>query len=115
MVAMPPWSKEKVFSGPASQHTIFRIENDEVLDILRLEEPSGLRDSLDEIRPRLKELFAQAERVKAIDPKNMNLADAKILELAKQFKVFQQLATYEMPQGYPSSRRPYEQWRPLAD
>jgi ABC-type transport system involved in cytochrome c biogenesis permease subunit len=119
MVTLPPWKKEKEFSGPATKHKVFRVESEEVLSLLGLpERPGSWRYSVDDIRPKIGELIKQATRagkVREDNPKKLTPYDAKVLELAKDFRTFQQIASYEIPHGIPMSGKPHDQWRSLDD
>ena len=114
MVTAPPWPNKVEHEG-AVGHKVFRIENDELLQVLGLKERSGLRYSLKEFMPRINEVMTKAKELEDVEAKNMNLYEVKVVELAKHFLTFRQLVHWDMPQGYPSLGRPAEQWRPLSD
>ncbi len=70
----------------AWKHKVFRIENDQVRAELKLDSREGFRYSLDEIKPRLSELFLKAaaagEKIDAKKP--VDLAESKMIELAER-------------------------------
>jgi ABC-type transport system involved in cytochrome c biogenesis permease subunit len=126
MTAMAFWSRDRdkesdaqTFGGPAVTHKVFRIESDEVLSLLGLPQRPGFwRYSVEEIRPRIGELTTQAQRAHKLQQdksKKLTPYDLKVLELANDLQIFQQLAQNQVPQGIPLNGRPSEQWRPVDD
>ena len=71
--------------GDALKHKILRIENLEVLDMLKLEHRKGFLYSYSEIEPQLAELSKQAKQAHDTDPANRELYQRKILELEQKF------------------------------
>jgi ABC-type transport system involved in cytochrome c biogenesis permease subunit len=83
--------------GPALDHKVFRIENDQVLAVLNLNPRSGLRYSLAEILDHYSEFDRQFNRARAIPVKDRDLFDHKIFELAEHLKLYQDLNQMESP------------------
>ncbi len=81
----------------AQDYKVFRIENDQVLNVIGLEPRAGFRYSLNEIRDkRWQELVKENDRALAIqekDPKELTLFDQKVLELSSQIRAYEMMAT----------------------
>jgi len=99
--------------GPALEHKVFRIENDQVLSLLGLEPRSGFRYSLAEIRPRAAEFYAQAQRARGVDPKKRDLYDNKLVELAQHLEVFLEVSQWHFL-SVPVAAKD-EQWLSVRD
>lgn len=104
------WLFDVITKNPAaSDYKVFRIENDQVLALLGLEPRSGFRYSLSEIdQERIKDFDEQAHRIKAIDPKNRTLFEAKVMELAQHFDLFMQLSTLQSPYVVPPIQKGHD-------
>jgi ABC-type transport system involved in cytochrome c biogenesis permease subunit len=85
------------FDGPAINHKVFRIENDQVLAMLNLERRHGLRYSLKEVAPRFLEFDKQFKRAQNVAPKSRDVFDNKIIELAQHIRLYQDLSEGSMP------------------
>ncbi|MFM8274061.1 MAG: cytochrome c biogenesis protein ResB [Gemmata sp.] len=75
--------------SPAWQHRVFRIENPEVRDELKLPLREGLRYSLAEIRPRIRALMektAEAQQ-KAKQKKQLSIFESKMIELEERMSM----------------------------
>jgi len=81
-------TRAKVWSR-FQEHEVFRIENEEVLNIFGLKLRSGLRYSYAELEPRLHVLKARAkESGRKEKEKTSDLFDLKVLELSKHINLF---------------------------
>lgn len=76
-------------------HKVFRIENDQVLNLLGLERREGLRYSFDEFTPRVSQLVKEADRADKVPPKDQTVYDVKVLELANHLRLYLTLAHRE--------------------
>ena len=78
--------------GKAARHKVFRIENDQVLDLLGLKpRPGSYRYSYAELFPRFDRLD---DRLKAIRfKKSHDLFDTKVFELAQHLQVYDELSS----------------------
>jgi ABC-type transport system involved in cytochrome c biogenesis permease subunit len=107
--------------GRAWDDKIFRIENDQVLRLLDLKMRDGLRYSLREIGPHFRELDQEIHRIrgdpeqgiKGIDPKQMKLFDAKIMELSQHIDLFLKLSAHAAPLAIPNPDGT-DQWHTFA-
>lgn len=99
-------------SGPALDHKVFRIENEEVLSFLGLEPRSGLRYSLDEFLPHFKQLWERAAKSK--EKKNKDLFETKLFELVDHLTLFQQVAYKNSPATVVLAMRGKDEWMPLG-
>lgn len=110
--------------GPALKQRVFRIENDQVLDFLKLPARAGsFRYSLEEIwptsegedSPRAKEIVTQLNKSRKKDSKQRDLFDNKMLELGQHLQVYMDLAKGESPAIIPSSSSTKPNWSPLLE
>ncbi len=104
------------FQGPAMDHKVFRIENEEVLQLLKLEPRSGFRYSVNEFRNGFKLLMDKAKDLdEHKDKKSYDLYDAKVVELANHLGLFQQLAFLKAPLMVMLPGADKENWFPLEE
>ncbi len=77
----------------ATPHKVFRIENDQVLDLLMLERrPGSYRYSYGEILPRLALLMREAGRADAMPEESRSVYDTKVMEAARNVQRYRALA-----------------------
>lgn len=102
----------------AGSWVIFRIENDGVRDLLKLDRREGLRYSVNEmtvrrgadgeqeLRPEFKAFMEESrkafERRKA-DPKSLSVYESKLIDLADHLRMYQELIQSELPLVVPPS------------
>ncbi len=94
----------------AWDHKVFRIENDQVLTMLKLQMVEGLRYSFKELAPGIPKLFDEAARImgdddqdiRGIDPKHWTLKDHKVVELAQHVRLFLRLSGHGTPLVIPN-------------
>lgn len=100
--------------GPAWKLKVFRVDNEQLLADLKLEVREGLRYSLDELRPRLSELFqkAGAAKDKADADKPLDLTEKKTLDLAHHVQLALNLSQFR---GYDTPRNKLLLLPPSAD
>jgi ABC-type transport system involved in cytochrome c biogenesis permease subunit len=85
-------------NGRALKQKVFRIENDQLLDMLKLERRVGsYRYSFAELGPSLKKLTEQADRARERDATKRDTYQVKVLELAEHLQLFVSLARMEDP------------------
>jgi ABC-type transport system involved in cytochrome c biogenesis permease subunit len=73
----------------AFRHKVFRIENDEVLDLLRLKRVEDRRYSVADFATGFETLDRESRRIKrSVEPKSMSVADGKVLELRQHLELF---------------------------
>lgn len=98
----------------ARKHKVFRIENDHVLDLLGLPaRPGFYRYSVDEMADKIDVLAKEAQRAKEVDPKQRDVFDAKILELADHLQLYMSLARLELRMTPPT--QPNQEMQPLRE
>jgi ABC-type transport system involved in cytochrome c biogenesis permease subunit len=103
--------------APSFDYKVFRIENDELREMLKLEPRSGLRYSIEEIRKHADKFIAEAQRVKAMsesEAKKMSLFDHKVAELDRNVNQFLRLASHNGPLAVPSEQG-VDNWVSLRD
>lgn len=103
------------FGGPVVHHKVFRIENEQVLQFLKLQPRSGLRYSYAEILPKLKLLMDKARELDEVkSAKAHDLYDTKLLELAQHVALFQQFAALRAPRvALSADEEDKDTWYPL--
>ncbi len=108
------WLLEVMAAGPnTDQYKVFRIENDQVLALLDLKQRRGLRYSIEEFRPKVKEFLAEVERIKETNTKDWKLYENKVMELDGHLKVYLRLAQGTSPLAVPPLN-PGQDWQPLV-
>ncbi len=108
--------------NPIVNVPFIRIENDQVIALLQLERKPGLRFSISDIAPKYKDLAKEAARVigdedagiKGVDPKNMNLFDAKVAELWQHLNLFLRTCGQGSPLVIPNPDGT-DQWKPFRE
>jgi ABC-type transport system involved in cytochrome c biogenesis permease subunit len=104
LTSLPP------FKNPAaSEHKVFRIENDQVLSLLDLKpRPGSYRYSIDEMRGKWPELQAALQR--SGDKKDQDKFDQKLHELGEHLELYIKLASMDSPllldPAHPEDPRP---------
>jgi ABC-type transport system involved in cytochrome c biogenesis permease subunit len=97
----------------AEKEKVFRIENDQVLNLLGLPRREGLRYAIDEFAGKIDKLDEKANQAAKTDPKQRDVFQAKVLELAQHLELYMKLSRYEEPLLVPPSRAD-EDWQPLG-
>jgi ABC-type transport system involved in cytochrome c biogenesis permease subunit len=98
----------------ARAHKVFRIENDQVLDLLDLpRRPGFYRYSIDEIANKIDVLIREAMRAKDIDAKQRTVYDAKLLELHDHLQRHIALTKLDLRMVPPAKGG--EDWIPLKE
>jgi ABC-type transport system involved in cytochrome c biogenesis permease subunit len=99
----------------ALKHKVFRIENDQVLDLLGLEKrPGSYRYSLNEFGGKIPKLTQQARRADAVDAKEQDVYQVKLLQAYHQLQLYMNLAQLRVPLAIPSTGGPAE-WKPFLE
>jgi ABC-type transport system involved in cytochrome c biogenesis permease subunit len=102
----------KAGASSAVDLKVFRIENEEVLDLLKLKPRSGFRYAYREFLDRIPALEAQARRADRKEAKLRSLFDVKVLHTNGQVELFFKLATLQAPYALPPASAG-EEWQPL--
>lgn len=106
---------ELLSSSPnADFRRVFRIENDEVRGLLGLPARDGYRYAYEEFADKVREIFAQAARADGREPAQRSTFDVKIIRLARQVKLYHQIANREMPLIVPGDAG-RESWHSLSE
>lgn len=99
--------------SPAEQHKVFRIEHSQLLELLGLKpRPGSWRYAIGEFSDKLDELDKEANRAQKLDPKQRDLFDTKVLELAQHLQLYIELAKLRTPLAVPPESQGQE-WQPL--
>jgi ABC-type transport system involved in cytochrome c biogenesis permease subunit len=105
-------------------HKVFRITNDQVLNLLGLEERSGFRYSLREVltgdpeHPRqdgdnLQRLMTEADQADHREAAERDLFQIKVLELGKNVALFRKILAHQTPLMVPGKVN--EEWATFSD
>lgn len=108
--------------GEAWDQKVFRIENDQVIVMLKLDRNELLRYSFRDLVKSIPYLFEEAGRImgdedqdiKGIDPKHWTLKDAKVVELANHVRQFLRISGQETPLVIPNPDGS-DQWKPFSN
>src|SRR5262249_44974279 len=93
----------------------FRIENDQVLKFLGLApRPGSYRYAINEFADKIELLEKEANRAHLVDPKQRDVFDTKIVELADHLRLYIDLATLRMVRIVPPQTAE-EEWLSLLD
>lgn len=87
----------------ADDNKVFRIDNDQVLTLLKLQRREGYRYSINEIGPNIEELGREASRARNQPPAQRDLYQVKLMELAEHLQLSITIATLEVPLLVPPS------------
>lgn len=82
----------------AEHHRIFRIDNDEVLSLLRLQRRPGNRYALAEFRDRLDALLAKMSEANRKPKDEQTVFERQVLKLGNQLLLYQRLARLDDPE-----------------
>jgi ABC-type transport system involved in cytochrome c biogenesis permease subunit len=98
--------------GDVKDARIFRIENDQVRELLKLEQREGLRYSLHEMQRGFEQFDQAVENALSKDAKKRDLYDNKVLELSRHVKGYFDLCLGKSPLVIP----PMDQkpWRGIS-
>ena len=99
----------------AEKHQVFRIENDQLLNLLGLESrPSFWRYSIEEFGNKIPELLDRAKRAREVSAQERDLLDVKVLELVQHLQLYMELANLETPYAIPPASQGQE-WQPFVE
>ncbi len=100
--------------GAAWKYKVFKIENDQVLALLKLEPRKGLLYALEEFSEYAPLLLKQGDTSLRKPVEKRDLYDVKIIEVAERLKVYYQLSLVNAPMNIaPSGANP--NWSTLPD
>ena len=100
--------------GVAWKYKVFKIENDQVLALLKLEPRKGLLYALEEFSENAELLLKVASASQKKPLVKRDLYDVKIIEVAERMKVFIELSTVNAPMNIaPTGENP--KWSTLPD
>jgi ABC-type transport system involved in cytochrome c biogenesis permease subunit len=96
----------------ADREKVFRIANDEVLNLLGLEPHSPFMYSIHDFVDKLGDFEKEAQRASEIDAKQRNLFEHKILELGQQLNAYAALSQWKAPLMVPPQDAEHD-WQPF--
>jgi ABC-type transport system involved in cytochrome c biogenesis permease subunit len=102
-----------VLTHSGSNAPIFRIENEQVLDLFRLKPRPGLRYSVAELSGRIQAFMKEVQRLARTDSAKYDVYDNKLMELKKKLDTYVSISQGVDPMIVPPSSGDRE-WQPLA-
>jgi ABC-type transport system involved in cytochrome c biogenesis permease subunit len=84
------------FAEFETTHKVFRIDNDQVRDLLLLKPRSGFRYGFDEFLPRIFQLMREGDRARNVNEKLRSVFDVKVLEFNRHVELQLNLARLEL-------------------
>jgi ABC-type transport system involved in cytochrome c biogenesis permease subunit len=110
--------QEPDFDTTAFACKVFRIDNDQVRDLLGLQQRKGYRYSLEEFagkkNNKMKVLFDRVKKIHEYEESTkLDLYDTKVLELYRKIGIWNQIATLESPWAVPPANEK-DTWESLA-
>jgi ABC-type transport system involved in cytochrome c biogenesis permease subunit len=100
--------------NPVWEYEVFRIDNDQVLNLLGLKPKEGFRYKLKDFSDKFDKLQAELKRVEKVPESSRTLYDNKIVELKTHLDEFLKLRQLHDPLLIPP-RSASEDWRSLQD
>ncbi|MBI2477357.1 MAG: cytochrome c biogenesis protein ResB, partial [Planctomycetia bacterium] len=94
------WLRDVISGSKAgTKHEVFKIDNLELLDTLKLTRRKGGLYSMDEIEPRMEELSKQVRLAEEVPDEQKSVYQRKVLELATRLLLFSKLRdAFRMPE-----------------
>jgi ABC-type transport system involved in cytochrome c biogenesis permease subunit len=97
------------------EHKVFRIENDQVLDLLGLEaRPGSYRYAVNEFKDKARQLLDQAALAEEVDKNLRDTYQVKVIQTARQFQLYSSLASFKAPLVVPPPEGQKE-WKTLPE
>jgi ABC-type transport system involved in cytochrome c biogenesis permease subunit len=100
--------------SPVWKYEVFRIENDQVLNLLGLKPKEGFRYKLKDFHDKFDKLQAELKRIEKVPENSRSLYDNKIVELKTHLDEFLKLRQLHDPLVIPP-RSAGDDWRSLQD
>jgi ABC-type transport system involved in cytochrome c biogenesis permease subunit len=101
--------------GTAEKEKVFRIDNDQLLSMLKLEErPGSYRYAVEEFadRENIKKILTRARAAQEREASERDLVDEKTIKLAEHLQIYENLAELGSPYAVPPQSAG-DQWKPL--
>jgi ABC-type transport system involved in cytochrome c biogenesis permease subunit len=86
-------AQHKNYARYETTHKVFRIDNDQVRDLLGLAPREGYRYGFDEFVPRIEQLINEADRADNLEAKQQSVYDVKVLQLGHHVRLYAGLAS----------------------
>jgi ABC-type transport system involved in cytochrome c biogenesis permease subunit len=103
------------YRGPASEEPVFRIDNEQLLQLLELPgKPGSYRYSIKEIRPKFGKFLGALKTARELNENKRDLFHSKVLELASRLETYEQLARHLVPKLIPKEQGS-DTWLTLAE
>lgn len=85
------WLLDVITDKDPESHKVIRVENLDLLETFGLQRRSGFRYSVAELREHYADFDAQVEKLRGIEPKDMDLYQRKVAELDKRIRTYTSL------------------------
>jgi ABC-type transport system involved in cytochrome c biogenesis permease subunit len=100
---------------PSWNYKVFRIEDLQILNLLGLEHrPMFWKYAINEFGDKMDLLNREANRANDLPPRQRDLFDVKLLELAQHLDLYMKLAQWRTPLSLPP-QSPDEEWKSLVE
>jgi ABC-type transport system involved in cytochrome c biogenesis permease subunit len=106
-------SDPQAADDPSTKLEIFRIENDQVRELLKLQRREGLRYSIHEMKAEFEALDREAKKARDVPDKDRDLYQQKVLELRRHVELYLEVAFGHSPLVLPPDGD--KNWRRAAD
>lgn len=101
------------FVGKASEYKVFRIDNDQVLTLMKLQpRPEFFRYSLADLNPHIQVFEAERNKLRDKDSKKFDKRDSKVLDLGKKLNLYEEMLEGKTPQLI-APQKEGEEWQSL--
>src|SRR5260370_8089086 len=104
----------KINRGPAEKSKVFRIQNDQLLDLLGLAPRFGFRYAIEEFADKLPKLEEKATHAQKIPPKDQDKFDVKSIELAQHLQTYIHFSDLDKMEMIPPDK-PGGDWSSIQD
>jgi ABC-type transport system involved in cytochrome c biogenesis permease subunit len=106
-------SSQLARQGVAEKEEVFRITNDQLLSMLKLEEkPGSYRYSVNEFADKISLIAQRAGAAQKKDASDRDLVDAQLVQLAEHLQIYVNVANLEGPYAVPPQSKG-DDWKPL--
>jgi ABC-type transport system involved in cytochrome c biogenesis permease subunit len=108
-------AKKAHFTLAGEMHKVFRIDNDQVRDMLGLPRREGYRYAIDEFAGKMSKLEQEADRAEKQDSKRRTLYEARVLDLYHHLQVYLKLAYWPQTLYAVPPLSPDQDWQRLQE
>jgi ABC-type transport system involved in cytochrome c biogenesis permease subunit len=104
----------EVMSGAGDEDKVFRLENDQLRDVLKLPERSGMRYSAVELGKAIDRIQREIARVESLEETKRDTFDGKVLDLKRKLQIYMEIRQHMTPALIPPPAGE-QQWASLRE